>query len=197
MPASDPPRTALCLTPPTPIAVFHIRRPTLHDLNECAQLDPSYTTQHVWQMQLRVEETDIETHFHLVHLPRPMTVTADAANDDLLRSWQAGECMLAAREGHAVLGFLHMRPEPAVRSGLILRHVVAPLHRRRGAGGALLQQALQWGSDHQLRSLRVRVSTKNHPAIQFYLAHGFAFGGFHERFYSDQEIILDLARSIR
>jgi len=177
--------------------VFHIRRPTLHDLNECAQLDPSFTTQHVWQMNLRVEEADIQAHFHLTRLPRPLTVTLSPSNEDLARGWQAGDCMLAAREGSAVLGFLHLLPEPAARSGLILRHVVALPHRRQGVGGALLQQALQWGRDHQLRSLRVRVPTKNHPAIHFYLAHGFAFGGFHERFYSDQEIVLDLARSIR
>lgn len=177
--------------------MLQIRRPTLHDLNDCAQLDASYSTQRVWQLNLRAEENDIQVNFHLVHLPRPITINGTPAADNLLKYWQRGDCMLAARKQHAAIGFLHMISEPPTKSGLIARHIVSPDHRNQGHGSTLLQQALQWGHNHNLRSVCVQVSTKNHPAIAFYLVHGFTFSGFHERFYSDQEIIIELARTIR
>jgi len=74
---------------------------------------------------------------------------------------------------------------------------VEPASHGQGIGSALLETALQWSRDHHLRSLIVEINTKNHPAIAFYTHHGFAFSGFHERFYSDQEIILHLARMVR
>ncbi len=176
---------------------MHIRRPTLHDLNECARLDPAYTTQRVWQMNLSVEGANIQVGFQLAPLPRPITLPGVPISDDLLQCWQRGDCMYTARQDTAITGFIHLASNPATRMGRIEHHLVRRDLRRQGIGAALLETALQWSRDHQLRSLSVEVNTKNHPAVAFYTQHGFSFSGFYERFYSDQEIILHLARMVR
>lgn len=176
---------------------MHIRRPTLHDLNECAKLDPAYTTQRVWQMNLSVESTTIQIGFQLAPLPRPITLPGVPISDALLPCWQRGDCMYASRQDTTITGFIHLASDPATRMGRIEHHVVLRERRRQGIGTALIETAMQWSRDHHLRSLSVEVNTRNHPAIAFYTSHGFAFSGFHERFYSDQEIILHLARMIR
>ena len=175
----------------------HIRRPTLHDLNECLLLDASYVTQRVWQMNLRVDNQRIQVDFQLVHLPRKITITAPPSTENMLKRWQQGDCMFSARHQHDVVGFLHLVAEPKAEVGYIRRHVVAPELRGQGIGGALLQRALQWGRDHKLRSVVVNLSTKNYPASAFYLAHGFAFCGFNEELHGEQQILLQFARSVR
>ncbi|MCO6449194.1 MAG: GNAT family N-acetyltransferase [Caldilineales bacterium] len=177
--------------------MIFIRRPTLHDLNECAQIDASYNTQRVWQLSLGVEPNDIAVHLHLVHLPRAVNVPGEPQEDNLLKQWQRGDCMLSARQDREVVGFIHLIADSSAGVAHIQQHVVRPDYRRQGVGTKLLSQAMLWGQDRNLRSVMVQVSTKNHPAISFYFAHGFSFCGFNERFYSDHEITLDLARTIR
>ncbi len=182
---------------PTPIADFYIRRPTLHDLNDCARLNASYVTQRVWQMNLRVEEADIQVNFHLVQLPRMVTVQVALAEENLLKCWQRGDCLLVAKQQHQIVGFLHMIPDMQTKTGWIHRQVVGREWRRRGIGTALLKQAVQWGRDHKLRSLTLTLGTKNHPASIFYLEHGFIFNGFNESFFGDQQIHLQFSRPVR
>lgn len=177
--------------------MLHIHRPTLHDLNECAKLDANYTTQRVWQMTMQSEATDIQVSFHLVYLPRQITIANSLAADNLLRFWQRGDCLLAARLDSEIVGYLHMIPDKQTGEGYIYRHVVSPEHRRQGIGTALLNHALRWGQDRKLRSVLVTLHTKNYPASNFYVAHGFAFCGFTEQSYKDQQIQLHFSRSIR
>ncbi len=77
--------------------MLYIHRPTLHDLNECARLDASYLTQHVWQMTMHINNTDMQVSFHLISLPRETHIAAAVADDNLLRFWQRGDCLLSAR----------------------------------------------------------------------------------------------------
>lgn len=174
----------------------YLRRPTLHDLNECVRLDPSYTTQRVWQMQLSVEANAIHVHFQLAPLPRPLTLPGPAFSDNLLACWQRGDCMYIARLHNGIAGFIHMAPDPTTRTGRIEHHVVAPAYRRQGIGTALLRRVWEWAQEHNLHSLNVAVNHKNHPALSFYTAHGFAFSGFQEYFYGDREIVFYFARRI-
>ena len=177
--------------------MLHIRRPILHDLAACANLDGSYVTHRVWQMQLRPESNSIEVDFHLIHLPRPLTVSDTIADDNLLKYWQRGDGMFVAKLDNITVGYMHVIPDQATRVCTINRHVVAPDYRRRRIGENLLHRAIQWGREHRMLGMRLGLSTKNYPGFEFYQAHGFIFTGFDERFYSDQEITLYFARSIR
>ncbi len=178
--------------------MIYIRRPTLHDLNECAKLDASYATRKVWQMHMQSAEAGrIQVQFNLVHLPRAMTVPTPPEDRDLTKAWQRGDGIYAARRGNVILGYIHIIIQPNEKIGRIVRHVVAPEHRQQGVGAALLDRAIEWGRDRKLRSFEVSLSTKNHPAIEFYLAHEFAFTGFSERLWGRQEIVMHFSRVVR
>jgi ribosomal protein S18 acetylase RimI-like enzyme len=87
--------------------------------------------------------------------------------------------------------------QPQEKIGYIRRHVVAPEFRQQGVGAALLDLAMEWGRERRLRSFEIALSTKNHPAIDFYLAHGFVFTGFSERLWGRQEIVMHFSRVVR
>jgi ribosomal protein S18 acetylase RimI-like enzyme len=177
--------------------VIYIRRPTLHDLNECAKLDATFSTQKVWQMHLQSEAGRIQMQFNLVHLPRSMTIATPPEDRDLTKAWQRGDGIYAARRNNKILGYIHVMVQPEEKIGYIRRHVVAPEFRHQGVGKALLNRALEWGRERKLRSLEIDLSTKNHPAIEFYLAHGFVFTGFSERLWGRQEIMMHFSRVVR
>jgi ribosomal protein S18 acetylase RimI-like enzyme len=64
--------------------------------------------------------------------------------------------------------------------------VSAP-HRGRGLGGALVDALADHARAAGARCLWVETQNVNHPAIQFYLAHGFYLCGFDESFYDPVE----------
>ncbi len=177
--------------------MIYIRRPTLHDLNACAKLDASFTTRHVWQMSLQTDSDRLQVQFHRVRLPRPMTVPSPPEEGNLANAWQRGEGMFVARQGNDILGYIHLAIDPQQKIGYIRRHVVAPAHRRQGIGTGLLDRAMEWGRERKLRGYEVELSTKNNPAIEFYLAQGFLFTGFSERLWGWQEILMRFSRVAR
>ena len=177
--------------------MIYIRRPTLHDLNECARLDATYTTHKVWQMHMNTEPHHFQVQFNLVHLPRPMTIAMPQEERDLTKAWQRGDGIYAARRGNNILGYIHMAIQSQDKTALIHRHVVAPDVRHQGVGTALLERAIDWGRERRLRSFEIALSTKNHPAISFYLAHGFSFTGFGEQLWGSQEIVMHFSRNVR
>ncbi len=136
--------------PLAPQSDVHVRRATLHDLNECLTLDASYDTQRVWQMNLQVKNNRIQVDFHLVHLPRVVHIEVEPGAENLLRCWQRGDCMLSARRQNTVVGFLHMIPDAPTKVGFIHRHVVTPEHRGQGIGSGLLNHALKWARETQI-----------------------------------------------
>ena len=177
--------------------MIFVRRPTLHDLNQCARLDATFTTNKVWQMSLQADAGRIQAQFHLVHLPRPMTVPVPPEARDMTKAWQRGDGIYAARRGNVILGYIHVESDQETRTGRIRRHVVAPEFRQQGVGVALLERAMEWARERRLQGIEVALSTKNHPAIEFYLAHGFVFTGFSEHLWGSQEILMHFSRVAR
>ena len=177
--------------------MIYIRRPTLHDLNECARLDASFTTTKVWQMSLQADSGRIQVQFHLVHLPRPMTVPTPPEDRDLTKAWQRGDGIYAARRGNDILGYIHVVMNQKEKTVRIHRHVVAPAYRQQGVGAALLDRAVDWARERHLHSFEVALSTKNFPAIEFYLSRDFVFTGFNERLWGRQEILMHFSRLVR
>ena len=180
-----------------PLTDVHIRRATLHDLNDCLTLDAGYDTQRVWQMNLQVKKNRIQVDFHLVHLPRIVHIEVEPGTENLLKCWQRGDCLLTARKQSTVVGFMHLIPDIPTKVGYIHRHVVAPEHRGQGIGSMLLTHAMKWARERKLHSAVTSLNTKNHPASDFYLDRGFVFSGFSEETHGDQRIRLQFSRGVR
>jgi GNAT superfamily N-acetyltransferase len=168
-----------------------VRIAELADLNACYEMDGSYTTNHVWQMQAHENEQTIEVRFDTVRLPRPMKVAYPRHADELLPNWRQGECFLVAADNSGQpIGFLDMTAQRWHDVGWIRNLVVDRSHRRRGVATALLRAARYWAMDNELGKIMLETQTKNYPAIRFALKHRFIFCGYNDRYYSNGDIAL-------
>jgi GNAT superfamily N-acetyltransferase len=166
-----------------------IRLAELIDLNQCYDLDGSYTTSYVWQMQARESERSIEVQFDTVRLPRPMKVAYPRRHDELLPNWRQRECFLVAADSSGQsIALLDMTTEAWLGVGWIRNLIVHRDYRRQGVATDLLRGARHWALDNELGKLMLEIQTKNYPAICFAQKHGFAFCGYNDRYYSNGDI---------
>ncbi len=166
-----------------------VRMAELVDLNLCFELDGSYTTDYVWQMQAHENERTIEVRFDTVRLPRPMRVAYPRQPEELLPNWRQEECFLVAADtsGQPV-AFLDMTAQRWHNVGWIRNLIVHRKYRRQGVATALFHAARYWAVDNNLEKITLETQTKNYPAIRFAQKHGFSYCGYNDRYYSNGDI---------
>lgn len=174
-----------------------IRLATEQDIPACAALDHSYTTENVWQMEAREQSDGMRVSFRRVRLPRTLHGTYPRPRSELTRCWERGDVFLVAQHGDAIAGYLHLILEEDGNSGWVRDLAVAPAQRRRGIGTALLQAAASWLRGRSVGQLLLEMTTKNYPAICLARKLGFSFCGFNDRYYTNQDIALFFAKSLR
>ncbi len=168
-----------------------VRMAELADLNNCYDLDGSFTTDYVWQMQAHEVERSLEVRFDTVRLPRPMKVNYPRHPDELLPNWRRGECFLVATDDQGQLaGFLDMAAQAWNGTGWIRNLIVHRRCRRQGVAAALLRAARHWSLDNDLNKMLLETQTKNYPAIRFAQKHGFVFCGYNDRYFSNGDIAI-------
>jgi ribosomal protein S18 acetylase RimI-like enzyme len=174
-----------------------VRLAQLADLNACYEMDKSYLTDHVWQMQSHEKSQSIEARFDVVRLPRQMKVDYPRHPDELLGNWQQEACFLVAvDDADQVLGFLDMVAQAWHHTGWIRNLAVERQHRRQGLATSLLQAARRWALDSELKRFMAEAQTKNYPAIRFFQKHGFAYCGYNDRYYTNGDIAVFFSLSL-
>jgi ribosomal protein S18 acetylase RimI-like enzyme len=169
----------------------------LADLNVCYQMNTSYTTDYVWQMQSRDSGHRTDIRFDTVRLPRPMQVEYPRSPDELFEHWNQDGCFFVARNmTDEVIGFVDAQPQPWQQLLWVTNLVVDKPHRQRGCGSFLLQAAIHWALEHDLQKIMLDVQTKNHPGISFAQKHGFQFCGYNEHYYANRDIALFFYQSM-
>jgi len=163
---------------------MRIRRAELVDLNVCMDMDRSYSTDYVWQVEERSRSGEISVTFRTVHLPRTAQIRVPRLETGLLTCWQQDECFVVAENDGQILGFLNMPVVPSEPVARIRHLVVDAPHRRKGVGSALLTSVAAWARDQGVSGILAETETNNHPAISFLQRQGFAFCG-----YSDQLVV--------
>src|SRR5512138_3543292 len=145
----------------------------LADINLCYELNLTYTTDYVWQMQTRENKRTVDIRFDTVRLPRPMRVEYPRSPDELIEHWQQAGCFLVIRNlDDEVVGYLDAQPRPWQGLLWIINLGVNQAYRRQGFGSRLLKAASRWAQGQNLTQLMLEVQTKNHPAISFAQKHG-------------------------
>lgn len=179
------------------VSQFTVRDATEEDLAACLQLDLSYETEYVWQMDVRDEAGAIAVNFRTVRLPRPMRVVYPREQQALSSVWHKHECFLIAETSGVVRGYLIMRVDTGPGTGWITDIAVGRAWRRQKLASALLAEAYNRAHEDHLRRLTVETQTKNYPGICFCQRHGLNFSGFNDRYYPNQDIALFFGQSVR
>lgn len=118
-------------------------------------------------------------------------VRATQLREELARPWAR---LRAAWLGEEVVGyalFWHVADEVH-----LLNVAVAPAHRRRGLGRALLEELVRYAREHAAAKIFLEVRVSNTPAIQLYEAFGFERLDVRKRYYADGEDALDMMRIV-
>jgi ribosomal protein S18 acetylase RimI-like enzyme len=174
-----------------------VRPATLADLNACLSLDHDWVTDHVWQMQVREDESDVGVDFRTVRLPRRMRAEYPRDREQLLEDWQRGEGFWIAEVDGEVRAYADVLAQPWQGIAWIANLAVDRGFRCQGIGTALVRQAREWAWEQGLRTILAEITTKNYPALCFYRKLGFRFCGFNDHFYRNQDIALFFVHMLR
>jgi ribosomal protein S18 acetylase RimI-like enzyme len=166
------------------------------ELALCLALEHAYSTDYVWQVDMRDDGEDMLVRFRTVRLPRTMPVAYPRDEHHLRQSWEKRDCFLVAAMDEIVLGYVHLRVDSSQTKGWIQDLVVGQPFRRRKLASALLEQASRWAGLRNLDHLTLEMQTKNYPAICFARKHGFAFCGFNDHYYMNRDIALFFGKNL-
>jgi len=180
-----------------PLSTLIVRPAELADLDACLALDPSYSTECVWQMDVNSENGRVAVEFRTVRLPRSMRVAYPHDRDQLIAGWKRCDGFLVAQRGEHIVGYVAVRAHMAEGLAWVSDWVVQRVYRRQGVGLALVNEAMRWAKARGLRWLVLEAQTKNHPVICFCHKHGFSFCGFNDHYYPNQDIAVFFARNLR
>jgi ribosomal protein S18 acetylase RimI-like enzyme len=176
---------------------MRIRRAELVDLNACSQMDLSYSTDTVWQVDERPKEDGISVTFRTVKLPRAAQIRVPKLESGLLNCWQQDECFVIAEGASRIVGFLNMPMVPGEPLAHIRYLVVDTPHRRKGVGSALITSVAEWARDHGVGGIMAETDTRNYPAISFLERRGFAFCGYSDQLSVNQGVKLFFIHPLR
>ena len=125
---------------------MRIRPAKPKDLKVCSDLDHSYTTDQVWQMEPREEGRVLTITFRVASLPREIRVHYPRPDEELMAGWQKRDEFLVAEDEGDVCGYVALNEETEHGIAWVGDLVVHRPWRRRGTGTMLLQAAAIIGS---------------------------------------------------
>jgi GNAT superfamily N-acetyltransferase len=167
------------------------------DFSQLLELDHTYQTDYVWQMDRTLGEGQMMVQFREIRLPRPVKVDYPYSRQQLADIWSGHPVVLmACLNGHSV-GYVHLEEDTLPETGWIRGLVVSKDDRRKGIASGLILASQEWALHKNLRRLNLAMQSKNHPAIRMALKVGFEFCGYQDHFYSNRDISLFFSRFLR
>ncbi|HLB46149.1 MAG TPA: GNAT family N-acetyltransferase [Anaerolineales bacterium] len=160
------------------------------DIRVISTFDHSYSTDYVWQVDVREEQGQINTTFRQARLPRSVRVLYPRDAETLAAVWTQRRLFIVAEVENQVRGYLSVMEAPMNDTGWVAEFAVERKVRRQGIGAALISSTVDWARNVGLRRLLIEVQSKNYPAISFCQKHGFAFCGYNDLYFANQDIAL-------
>jgi ribosomal protein S18 acetylase RimI-like enzyme len=172
---------------------IEIRPAVLQDFGQLLNLDHSYQTSYVWQMDRTLEEGQISLLFREIRLPRNVRVEYPHSPKFLTQTLPQATLLVATLDSLPV-GYVSVVEHLAPNSSWVTDLVVDEKSRRKGIGTALLMAAQEWTTQKNLKRIILEMQSKNYPAIRFALKLGYEFCGYNDHYYSNRDIALFFAR---
>ena len=176
---------------------FEIRPVNAADIPLLTAIEHSCMSDYVWQLELRREAEQVSATFREVRLPRSIPV-AYPRNPLLLNDdWTRRDAVKVAMHEGAPIGYICVNEERASAMARVTDVVVAPDHRRKGAGSALLAAAQAWALERGVRHLILEMQSKNQACIRLAQKFGYEFCGYNDRYYPTQDVALFFGRAVK
>lgn len=166
------------------------------DLPAIIDLDHSFHTDYVWQIDFKTAESQITVTFKEIHLPRSMLVEYPRDPSALEEIKPDNGTLLVAEKGDGLVGYVNIFTGKAPGAAWISDLVVMRRLRRQGIGTALILAAKKWAIDNASQRIVLEMQSKNFPAISLAGKLGFKFSGFDDRYYANQDIALFFTNKI-
>lgn len=177
---------------------IEIRAAVESDIASLTQIDHSYTSEYVWQVEVRREENNITLSFREARLPRAVRVDYPRSPKSLMEDWKQRSGLLVALLSDKIVGYISLMEDISPSAIWVTDLAVAPPHRRQGIGSALILAAQEWTIERSRHSrLVLEMQPKNHPAIHMCQRLGFEFCGFNDHHYANRDIALFFAKWLR
>lgn len=173
-----------------------IRPAKADDIEALADMDHSYATEFVWQMDVEREAPQKGAHFREARLPRLMTVGYPRPTKALVENWEQRSALLVAEEEDRLLGYVSLSTTIAPGAAWVTDLVVNASKRRKGVGTQLLLAAQSWARQHGRPRVVLEMQSKNHPAIRFAQKLAFDFCGYNDRYYENNDIAVFFAKRL-
>lgn len=171
---------------------LNIRAAIAEDVQICANFDTAYTTEYVWQMQLKESEWLHGVDFTRLRLPRKMSVDFPFQSAEISEILYRAQYMLVATHGDAddIVGYVAGGIETWRQSLSIDVLLVRKDARRRNVGKSLLRAARAFAAENGATRIDFSVQTKNDPAIKLARGQGAILCGYNDRLYPNGDIAL-------
>lgn len=180
----------------TTAAFIKIRKLDPGDLAAILDIDHSYHTDYVWQLDLKMEESEVKISFREVRLPRSMHVDYPHSPQGLSGESAGDDSIFVAERENEILGYVKIILGRAPASAWISDLVVLRRLRRQGIGTSLALQAEKWAREQDCQRIIFEMQTKNYPAINLANKLGYEFSGFSDQYYQNLDIALFFARRL-
>ena len=176
---------------------IEIRPANEEEIPGLVEIDHSYRSQYVWQIDRSQDEGQIIVNFREIRLPRPVTVEYPRSPRHLLRDWANRSALLVGVLEGSVAGYISIYEGISPTTAWVTDLVVTPPARRKGIASALVLAAEDWAKKRNNRRMILEMQSKNTPAIRLALKIGFEFCGYNDHYYSNQDIALFFAQFLR
>lgn len=173
-----------------------VRPVGLADLAHLVEIDHSYHTDYVWQMELNSKKHEVGIRFREVRLPRSMRVEYPHDVSYLVEGWQDRPGFFVAEYEGEPIGYINLSITINPNLINILDLVVARRFRKRGVGIALIQAGQSWAIKEKATHIFIGMQSKNYPGICLANKLGFEFCGYNDHYYANQDIAIFFAKRI-
>ncbi len=169
---------------------IEIRPAVIEDIPRIIELDHSYHTDLVWQLDIATDDRYIGVNFHENRLPRSVKVEYPRSARQLLKDWIHRDALLIALVEKQPIAYISISSDLAPSSAWITDLAVKPIFRNQGIGSALIMAGEEWAISKGLRRMIADMQTKNIPGIRLFRKLGYEFCGYNDHFYSNQDIAI-------
>ncbi|HVP20475.1 MAG TPA: GNAT family N-acetyltransferase [Anaerolineaceae bacterium] len=176
---------------------IEIRHAVVSDIPKLLELEHSFQTSYVWQMDRSFDKGQWTINFREVRLPRPAKVEYPVPTEILGSELTQRSGLLVAFISNEPVGYIGIKAIQVSETASVIDLVVKEELRRKGIGSALLLAAQDWASQRDLLRMVIEMQSKNFPAIHLALKMGYEFCGYNDQYYATRDIALFFSRFLR